>query len=48
MSFSNNQKVNAALRRSFALINYNIHNDIHKQIEFLQQTILADESLTKD
>ena len=48
MSFSNNQKVNAALRRSLALIDYNIHDDIHKQNEFQQQTIFADESLTKD
>src|SRR5205814_3717199 len=41
------QKVNAAINRAYALTDYNIHNDIHKQDEFQQQTILADESLTK-
>src|SRR5579862_7832505 len=48
MSYGKNQKVNAALIRSHALIDSNIHDDIHKQYEFRQQTILADESLTKD
>ena len=48
MSLSDNQKVNAVLRSSLALIDYNIHNDMHKQHEFKQQTILADESLTKN
>ena len=43
-----NPKVYAAINRAIALIDYNIHNNIHKQNEFQQQTILADESLTKD
>ncbi|GET60668.1 kinase-like domain-containing protein [Rhizophagus irregularis DAOM 181602=DAOM 197198] len=38
----------AAANRSSALINYNVHNDIHKQHEFKKQTILTDNFLTKD
>ena len=48
MSFGGNQRVNAAINGSYALIDYNIHDDIHEIHEFQQQTILADESLTKD
>ena len=40
--------VQAALNKSIALINYNIHDDLHKRHEFKQQTILADNSLTND
>ncbi|GES80089.1 kinase-like domain-containing protein [Rhizophagus clarus] len=40
--------VTAALARSLTLINYRVHNDMHKQYEFIRQTILADNSLTKD
>jgi hypothetical protein len=40
--------VYAAINKSFAITDYNIHNDIHKQHEFRQKIILADESLTKD
>src|SRR3984957_9334428 len=40
--------VAAALHRSFRLMNTRIHNDIHKQFKFRRQTILADNSLTKD
>ena len=40
--------VTAALNKSIALIDYNIHDDFHKQHEFKQQTILADNSLTND
>ncbi|GES75069.1 kinase-like domain-containing protein [Rhizophagus clarus] len=48
MSYGENQLVNAAISRAFALIDYNIlYNDIHKQYEFIKQTILADESLTE-
>jgi hypothetical protein len=43
-----NPKVYAALNRSIALIDYDIHNDIHKQYEFRKQTILTDESLTEN
>jgi hypothetical protein len=35
-----------ALDRAFSLLDYNEHNDGHKQHEFIVQTILADESLT--
>jgi len=45
---SYNLNVNAAINRAYSLTDYNIHNDIHKQYEFRQQTILDDESLTKD
>jgi hypothetical protein len=45
---SYNPKVYAALNRSYALIDYNIHNDVHKQYEFKKQTILTDESLTEN
>ena len=38
----------AALIKSAALIDYNIHDDFHKGMEFRQQTILADNSLTND
>ncbi|RGB24703.1 kinase-like domain-containing protein [Rhizophagus diaphanus] len=40
--------INIAINKSYALTDYNIHNNIHKQFEFQKQTILADESLTKD
>src|SRR5438045_9682595 len=40
--------VYAAINRSYALMDYKIHDNFHKQHEFKQQTILADESLTKD
>ena len=39
--------VTAAINKSVALIDYNIYDDFHKQHEFKQQTILADNSLTK-
>src|SRR5215213_5219377 len=39
--------VNAALNRAFAL-DYNIHHTQEQRHEFRKQTILADESLTKD
>ena len=48
MSTIRRELVNAALHRSFRLIDDRIHNNIHKQFEFQQQTILADNSLTKD
>src|SRR5437762_2390579 len=40
--------VYAAIDRAYALIDINIQNNIHKQHEFKKQTILVDESLTKD
>src|ERR1051325_9303698 len=48
MSAIREELVRAALNRSINLINYNIHNDIHKQHEFKRQTVLADKSLTED
>ena len=38
----------AAIERSVALIDFNIHNNITKRYEFCKQTILDDESLTID
>src|SRR3954464_1250726 len=37
-----------ACNRAYALLDSDIQNDIHKRYEFKKQTILADESLTKD
>jgi hypothetical protein len=48
MSIIRKNLINAAIDKAYALIDYNIYKDIHKQDEFLKQTILADESLTKD
>ena len=48
MSAIRKELVRAALNRSLALIDYKIHDNFHKRHEFRQQTILADESLTKD
>ncbi|RIA82182.1 hypothetical protein C1645_788854, partial [Glomus cerebriforme] len=47
MSNIRDEIVNAAVQRTYSLIDY--HNiDLDKQYEFMQQTILADESLTND
>ena len=48
MSAIREELVQAAFNRSIALIDYKIYDDFHKQHEFKQKTILADESLTKD
>ncbi|PKY29672.1 kinase-like protein [Rhizophagus irregularis] len=48
MSYTKNKLINNALNRSYALTDYNIHNDIHKRHEFKKQTILDDESLTEN
>ena len=48
MSTIRREVVRAALNRAFALIDYNIHDDIHKHFEFQKQTLLADKSLTED
>ncbi|GBB96995.1 hypothetical protein RclHR1_28950001 [Rhizophagus clarus] len=48
MSDIRNELVSAVLTRSIALIDYNVYNDIHKQFEFIKQTVLTDNSLTKD
>ncbi|PKK64488.1 kinase-like protein [Rhizophagus irregularis] len=48
MSVIRKELAHAAMSRSHALIDYNIHNDIHKRHEFKKQTLLADNFLTKD
>src|SRR6266496_1618254 len=48
MSVIREELVQAAITRSYALIDYNVHDDFHKQHEFRKQTVLADNSLTKD
>ncbi|GES80091.1 kinase-like domain-containing protein [Rhizophagus clarus] len=48
MSAIRKELVTAALARSHALIDYDVYNDIHKRYEFRKQTVLADNSLTKD
>ncbi|RIA79954.1 hypothetical protein C1645_882427, partial [Glomus cerebriforme] len=48
MSNIRNELVFAALEESYFLIDYNIHNGLDKRYEFMQQTILADETLTND
>ncbi|CAB4444283.1 unnamed protein product [Rhizophagus irregularis] len=48
MSYTKNKSINNALKRSYALIDYNIHNDMLKRHEFRKQTILNDESLTEN
>src|SRR5437868_92779 len=40
--------VYTANNRAFNLTDTSIHDDIHKQYEFQEQTILADKSLTED
>ncbi|GBC49755.2 kinase-like domain-containing protein [Rhizophagus irregularis DAOM 181602=DAOM 197198] len=41
--------ISAAINRAFILIDYNYTNyDFHKGYEFMQQTILADNSLTEE
>ena len=48
MSGIRKKLVYTAINKSIALINYNIHNNFHKQHEFKKQIILADKSLTND
>ncbi len=48
MSAIRKEVVQVAINRAFALLDINIHNDIHKHFEFKKQTLLADKSLTKD
>jgi hypothetical protein len=48
MSFSQNKLVNAAVRKAYGLVDYDVQDDIHKQHEFRCQIVLADESLTEN
>src|SRR6266498_4087746 len=48
MSVIRKEFISATLSRSHGLIDYNIHDDLHKRHECKKQTVLADNSLTKD
>ena len=48
MSVIRKDFVFAAIQREFHLVDTSVHNNIHKYFEFRKQTVLADESLTKD
>ena len=48
MSAIREELVRAVLNKSYALIDYKIHDNVHKRHEFRQKTIFADESLAKD
>jgi hypothetical protein len=48
MSDIRRELVHAAIARFIALMDCNVHNNVHKQHEFIKQTILADNSLTED
>ena len=48
MSTIRREVVNAVLARAQNLIDRSIHDDFPKQYEFMQQTILADNSLTEE
>ena len=42
------EAVYAAIERSHAIMDTNVHNDITKKYEFRKQVILAEKSLTKE
>ncbi|GBC10659.1 hypothetical protein RclHR1_09800003 [Rhizophagus clarus] len=48
MSTIRRDLIYAALNRAWSLIDYNIHDNLQKQIEFMKQSILADNTLTND
>jgi hypothetical protein len=48
MSIIRKELAHAVLAKSIALIDYNIHIDIHKQYKFRQKIVLSDNSLTED
>jgi hypothetical protein len=48
MSTIRRELINAAINRAYTLIDYNIHKGFHEQYEFMQQTILVDNSLTEE
>ena len=48
MAAISEELVHAAINKAYALIDYNIQNNVDKRHEFKKQTILADESLTND
>ena len=48
MAAIRDEVISAAIIRAYALLDLSIQNSLEKQHEFTKQTILADESLTKD
>ncbi|EXX72246.1 Cla4p [Rhizophagus irregularis DAOM 197198w] len=48
MSDIRKELVRAAINRAYALIDYSVYNNAHKEYEFKKQTIIDDESLTDD
>jgi hypothetical protein len=48
MSTIRRDLISAALNRAFALLDYNARINLHEGYEFMQQTILADDSLTEE
>jgi hypothetical protein len=48
MSTIRRDLIRAALNRAFALLDYNARINLHEGYEFMQQTILADDSLTEE
>jgi hypothetical protein len=48
MSTIRRDLIYATINRAVMSIDYNIHNNIHKQQEFIEQKILTDSSLTND
>ncbi len=48
MSTIRKELIYAALNRAYTSIDYNIHNGMQKQYKFMQQTILADNSLIEE
>jgi hypothetical protein len=48
MSDIRHDLIRRAIMRAVLSIDYNIHNDFHKQYEFRKQTILDDNSLTEE
>jgi hypothetical protein len=48
MSAIREELVYTTLHRASTLIDYNIHDDFHKEYEFIKQIVLANNSLTDD
>ena len=48
MSAIREKLVQAAINKVYTQIDYNIYDNTHKQYEFMQQTVLVNETLTKD
>ncbi|RIA91661.1 kinase-like domain-containing protein [Glomus cerebriforme] len=48
MSIIRSELIDSVLEKSYALIDYNIHDNMYKQHDFEIQTVIADESLTEE